>query len=877
MLLRLSRVPAPRGLAAARRYHCHPKLLAAGAGVRAELGTAASAAARRGGSAAQPALRRENRPVAQPGDAHGGLPLSQLRPGSNPSRAPTPARKSPRDVQINTQLRSAKSPVTVLEVIRSARNGTGGLNSINFATALHRLAKLTSVQQSAERSAFFLAHDRPVRRLLLEIRTALPTFECNQLVACAYACSLITHGPTRQAFDDIRELLFAIGPLAAPLVSTLHSQGMANLLWAHAEADVQAPELVNALAPVALRCIGEFSIEGLSSLAWSCAKLQLNEGPLMGAIATQVIARHACDSNEGTPPAAGLRGERVGPRELTILAWSFGTVAEAPEREALFETLAREAVPQLRSFRPRDLSQLVWTFAKARYAARELFDEVARVAPSNLESFNSQDFANMMWAYATAGVEADQLFRAVAVTVQPSLRDFTPQGLANLAWAFAKTGTPSAQLLLETIAVVFPPRLPDLGARDIAMLVWAFSKYGVHSEAVERAYRAVECELEERQLSSFSHVELANTAWAFATARVFAPALFQRIATEVVHRAAHFEPQTLANVAWSLARSRTPAPAAFAAICAAVECWPPSDFSPQNHASLLWAFAFSGSDAARLLDSLAPAIVLRSAEFKAIDLANMAWALAASLQMRPVLMATLLERLELLKDVPEHAIGGLELLCQVHQAHMALQLEAPELGLRLSDAMGQRCALAMREVELGNAQMSRRHQLVSAALHRAGHAHANEHFLPFLGYMVDIVLHETNVVVEVHGVASYDAQRRTLPSTAMRTRHMQLRGWQVIEIPPWEWPSELKEQESYLSRRLGAVARDIAAPSSTALRHHHSLLASCPGQPGGCTFRPQLWQQPHAQQRRASSVTSAAPSVRRARRGGHSADEQEEA
>lgn len=576
-------------------------------------------------------------------------------------RRPEPARgvgqagaARQRALKISELLTKARSPVQVLEVVGSAR---ADFNSINLATALHRIAKLTAAQPSAERRTFFHAHDERMRRLVADIHAELPRFPGRQLAACAYAASLICHGPSQPLRDDVRLLLRAIGPLAVRHVPDLHSQGLANLAWAHAQADMHAPELFDALTPVALRRLPEFSIEGLSALAWAYAKLGLPEPALVRALGRQVVGRLAAREGPHDRPA---RAERTSPREITNLAWSLSRLAgPSEELRGAFDALAADALRQLQHFHPRDLSQLVWTYARARHAAPELFERVAALALPRLSQFNSQDFANMASAYAIAGVDADWLFRAVALEVEPRLHEFTPQGLANLAWAFSKAGTPSARVLLESIATVFPARLPELGARHLAMLVWAFAKSGVYPEA---PFRAVETELGARNLSGFNHIELVNTAWAFATARVAAPALLELIGAELLPRLGQLEPQPLANIAWSLARSRTPAHAVFRAICDEVERRPLHTFSAQNQANLAWAFAVAGCEGPRLAAALAPEIVSRAAEFKGAELANLAWALSVcralgSAQLAPAsrrqLAGALLQRIELLRDAPE--------------------------------------------------------------------------------------------------------------------------------------------------------------------------------------------------------------------------------
>ena len=68
----------------------------------------------------------------------------------------------------------------------------------------------------------------------------------------------------------------------------------------------------------------------------------------------------------------------------------------------------------------------------------------------------------------------------------------------------------------------------------------------------------------ERRISDFKPQELANTAWAFATAGHAAPALLDAIATEAVRGDLRdFTPQNLANTAWAFAGADHLAPALF--------------------------------------------------------------------------------------------------------------------------------------------------------------------------------------------------------------------------------------------------------------------------------------------------------------------------
>ena len=138
-------------------------------------------------------------------------------------------------------------------------------------------------------------------------------------------------------------------------------------------------------------------------------------------------------------------------------------------------------------------------------------------------------------------------------------------------------------------------------------------------------------------LISFEPQNLANTAWAFATAGQRAPVLLDAIAAAAVPRLRDFNPQGLANTAWAFATAGHLAPALLDAI--AVAAVPRlREFVPQNLANTAWAFATAGHAAPALLDAIAAAAVPRLRDFNPQGLANTAWAFATAGHAAPALL-----------------------------------------------------------------------------------------------------------------------------------------------------------------------------------------------------------------------------------------------
>ena len=92
----------------------------------------------------------------------------------------------------------------------------------------------------------------------------------------------------------------------------------------------------------------------------------------------------------------------------------------------------------LPGFKPQEVANMVWAFAKARVQAKVLYNAVAKIAvQEGLAGFTPQNLSNTAWAFATSGVRAEQLFVAVAeVAMRGGLINFKPQELSNMVWAF---------------------------------------------------------------------------------------------------------------------------------------------------------------------------------------------------------------------------------------------------------------------------------------------------------------------------------------------------------------------------------------------------------------------------------------------------------
>ncbi|KAL7533356.1 hypothetical protein ACHAWF_004460 [Thalassiosira exigua] len=193
-----------------------------------------------------------------------------------------------------------------------------------------------------------------------------------------------------------------------------------------------------------------------------------------------------------------------------------------------FDRLALEVVPRLENFTAQGMSNLIWAYATAKEANKELFNAMAThiVQLDNLTTFDPQALSNIVWAYATAGESHPQLFKKVAnhIAGLDSLRSFNPQALCNIVWAYA-TVSESHRRLFKKIAdhIVQLDIVGAFGPQELSNTVWAYATIG-HLELhlfKEIAPNATAL------LTKCNGQELANLAWAYAVANVPSPSLFK--------------------------------------------------------------------------------------------------------------------------------------------------------------------------------------------------------------------------------------------------------------------------------------------------------------------------------------------------------------
>lgn len=168
------------------------------------------------------------------------------------------------------------------------------------------------------------------------------------------------------------------------------------------------------------------SSQALANITWAMATLNIIDEPLLKAIATP----------------AQSQVETFKPFELSTILWSFGKMNLAnPEycgcATQLFEAAASVVPRSLEEFTLRCLVTITWAFAAFRHKEEHLLQAIGDHLISQVHTANCGELANIAWAYGLLQVHHEKLFQEVARRANVRLQDFKQQEIATIIWGFA--------------------------------------------------------------------------------------------------------------------------------------------------------------------------------------------------------------------------------------------------------------------------------------------------------------------------------------------------------------------------------------------------------------------------------------------------------
>mmetsp|Transcript_109755 Transcript_109755/g.321301 ORF Transcript_109755/g.321301 Transcript_109755/m.321301 type:complete len:958 (-) Transcript_109755:96-2969(-) len=223
--------------------------------------------------------------------------------------------------------------------------------------------------------------------------------------------------------------------------------------------------------------------------------------------------------------------------------------------ELLRATSAAFACLDSSEAQPQSLSNVAWSLATMRLMNRQLIQVVAGLATSNISSFKPFELSTMLWAFAKLGtIEPTTwcikpVFQAAATHIMKQVQHFGFRCLATTAWAFATARQRHARLF-RSIAAQMVPMVHAANCQEMANTAWAFGTADFHDNQLftELAEKAL------ARLDNFKPQELSNMLWGFATNGFFHEAFFA--SSSLAAQRMDLQAQHLANILWAFARVR---------------------------------------------------------------------------------------------------------------------------------------------------------------------------------------------------------------------------------------------------------------------------------------------------------------------------------
>eukprot|EP00929_Paragymnodinium_shiwhaense_P079765 TRINITY_DN41577_c0_g1_i1.p1 TRINITY_DN41577_c0_g1~~TRINITY_DN41577_c0_g1_i1.p1 ORF type:complete len:975 (-),score=190.38 TRINITY_DN41577_c0_g1_i1:140-3064(-) len=242
------------------------------------------------------------------------------------------------------------------------------------------------------------------------------------------------------------------------------------------------------------------------------------------------------------------------------------------------------------------LSNITWSLATVQYAHLPLLELLSRCSLKHVTSFKPFELSAMLWAYAKldaldskALVYADPLFKASADHVTYRVSEFSFRCLVMIAWAFATARHHDHAGLFSAVAAQMMPSIHTAQCQELANAAWAFSTAGCKTEGLfgEIAGKAL------RLMNDFKAADLSSLLWAFASANFFHEDFYNAAVRAMQHL--EFDPSQLANVIWAMTKVRPRSNASQAALLLLVPRVLPAlqgqSMQPQEFASIALAAA----------------------------------------------------------------------------------------------------------------------------------------------------------------------------------------------------------------------------------------------------------------------------------------------
>jgi hypothetical protein len=574
-------------------------------------------------------------------------------------------RYDPDSRELNQKIVQCTDAPSLLKVLQNAgitkRAAGGVLNSVNFSTSFHRLARHSVGKQ--EMRAQILADPR-FALLLASLAEAIQEnqFQSREISNIGWALAKLRLPPPSivMPMADQNDTLMQMTACAMQIrkevveMATKRRNGQqdAEVTWIPVLSKLSGHILdhIGFMAEAACRKkVGRaFQMQEYANLLWSWSTASRVDPSKFDVVLKQMMLQQQKDLEK--PNAI----DDLQPQEWSNSLWAIAT-AQLDDLEVYVELLEfvaklMESYPEFCDrFKPQEMSNTVWSLAtllslthknqpneEINIANRRREDQAAlsiiRSAASYITrmgttAFKSQELSNSAWAMATMGFG-----------IGPSIAE--PSVNSNYVVLGSRDPDGDREMMRDALLEIVRssiPLLPRFRAQELNNLAWSIARLVDGDFVKSQPHLQLVLDGIGQQLSNerrfITSQDIGTTLWSLATLEVVNKSLYRALAARLEPSKVHtYKPQELSNTVWALATAdiqvgsecdafdtslvpeslrptiRDPAVLTFA--MAAKELMRrPHEFKTQEIKDVLWSFAKIGIRHPQLFKFVAQHIV----------------------------------------------------------------------------------------------------------------------------------------------------------------------------------------------------------------------------------------------------------------------------
>ncbi|KAH9254024.1 hypothetical protein BASA81_007899 [Batrachochytrium salamandrivorans] len=466
---------------------------------------------------------------------------------------------------------------------------------------------------------------------------------------------------------------------------------------------------------------------------------------------------------------------KFNPQDLTNTLWAFANRnhQDLSSQTAICQILAGDPT-LLKKFNSQDLGNTMWSLARLNTGSDELFAALGNEIKTKRKTFKPQELSNVLWAFATAKPTlpwSHQTCLALQPEINANLTLFKPQEISNIAWALTVLGLDLNMLAKHLVNE--STSLSGFTPQAIATVCWAFA---TTQTKPAKLWSKLEVEIASRPTLMEFH-SLSMVLYAFTQIEDPSPALWQHV----------FKQLTQTNtLQWMSNRDWTTILLSFAR----VGRMPPKvllDFSTRNFdnftqmdiGNFLTAMAILGLADGKVLQRVVDHI-------KVTKDINMVWSFACMDQL------SVLEHLpsalwNMNEDTSKEAAWQVVQINLAYQQHLAVSPNHQPIPL-VTSLLEQRLEWATTITNQDNTFDSSHSQLQVLKLVRELVPEAVSEARVAGGLLVDIFLPNTNTIIEVDGPSHFlqddasQAQQQPTGRTLFKRRVLKRAGYKLVPL-----------------------------------------------------------------------------------------------